>query len=158
MSSGRVLKVGVIELLAVSPGQGWSDRLYAPFRKQFMSVMPQVVAVWCRQLGHQVVYATHYGQGDPKDLLPSDLDIVFVSTCTPGSALAYALAKLYRREGTLTVLGGPHAKSFPSDSLRFFDLVVGECDRALIEDILAGHVDPPAILSSARPLTEFPTV
>ena len=63
MSAGRVLKVGIIELLAVSPGQGWSERLYAPFRKQLMSVMPQVVAVWYRQLGHRVAYATHYRQG-----------------------------------------------------------------------------------------------
>ena len=48
------------------------------------------------------------------------------------SALAYALAKLYRREGTLTVIGGPHARSFPADRLRFFDWVVLECDKTLI--------------------------
>jgi len=36
--------------------------------------------------------------------------------------LAYAMAKLYKREKTLTVIGGPHAKAFPHDCQRFFDL------------------------------------
>jgi hypothetical protein len=30
------------------------------------------------------------------------------------SALAYALAKLYRRDGVRTVIGGPHARAFPT--------------------------------------------
>jgi len=55
--------------------------------------------------------------------------------------LSYALAKLYRRDGVLTVAGGPHAKSFPDDCARFFDLTVKECDRALIADILGRRFD-----------------
>ena len=80
--------------------------------------MPQAIAVWCRQLGHEVYYTTHYGHGDPKKLLPNDLDVVFISGITISSATSYALAKLYRRERTLTVIGGPHAKAFPDDGLR----------------------------------------
>lgn len=72
--------------------------------------------------------------------------------------LAYALAKLYRKDGTLTVIGGPHAKAFPNDCLRFFDLVVKDCDRRLIEEVLARRYDPPAIITSGRLLTEFPSV
>ncbi|MEE9198904.1 MAG: radical SAM protein, partial [Dehalococcoidia bacterium] len=96
--------------------------------------MPQTISVWCRELGHQVFYATYFGQKDPKQLLPDDLDVVFISTYTQASALGYALAKLYRREKTLTVIGGPHAKAFPDDCLRFFDVVVRECDKTLIAD------------------------
>ena len=159
MRARKVLRVGVLELLADAQSRAWTDRLYAArVRKQFMSIMPQVVAVWCRELGHRVFYATYYGQDDPKRLLPDDLDVVFVSAYTQVSALAYALAKLYRMDGALTVIGGPHAKSFPSDCLRFFDIALNECDRALIEDILCGTVDPPAALTSGRLLTEFPTV
>ena len=70
----------------------------------------------------------------------------------------YALAKVFRKRGTLTVIGGAHARSFPADCLRFFDLVVHDCDKELIDDILRGHYDPPAVITSGRPLTDFPSV
>ena len=98
-----------------------------------------------------------FRQRDPKTLLPNDLDVVFISTYTQASALAYALAKLYRKEKTLTVIGGPHAKQFPEDCLRFFDIVVGDCDETLINEILR---DKPRnlFLTSGRTLTEIPGV
>ena len=153
------MRVGIIELLVDTPSAGWPDRLYAAyFRKQLISIMPQAVAVWCRELGHDVHYTTYYGQHDPTRLLPDELDVVFVATYTQASALAYALDKLYRRQGTLTVIGGPHATSFPRDCLRFFDLVVGACDKRLVDDILRGHFDPPATIASGRPATDLPSV
>jgi radical SAM superfamily enzyme YgiQ (UPF0313 family) len=153
------MRVGIIDLLADGPIAGRLGRLYATvFRKQFMSIAPQAVAVWCRQLGHQVFYATYYGQERPHELLPDELDALFVGSDTQNSALAYALAKIYRARRTLTVLGGPHAKSFPTDSGRFFDLVVLDCDKALIEDILKDRFDRPSTISSGRPLTDFPSV
>jgi radical SAM superfamily enzyme YgiQ (UPF0313 family) len=154
------MHVGVIELLIdEAPSRNWLDRTYwAVFKKQYASIMPQAVAVWCRQLGHHVSYATYYGQQDPLRLLPDDLDVLFVSTHTQASALSYALARLYRRQKTLTVIGGPHARSFPRDCLRFFDLVVGHCDRALIADIVRGSYDPGAVVSSERPLMDLPGV
>jgi hypothetical protein len=153
------MRVGVVDLLVDAPLRGWQEYLYAAyFRKQFTSIMPQAVSVWCRQLGHEVYYTTYYGVGDPARLLPDDLDVVFVSTYTQASALAYALAKIFRKQGTLSVIGGPHAKSFPHDCLRFFDLVVQECDKTLIDDILRHRFDPPAMISSGRVLTDFPSV
>jgi hypothetical protein len=70
----------------------------------------------------------------------------------------YALAKLYRQAGTRTVIGGPHAIAFPRDCLRFVDLVVRECDQALIADILRGAFDPGSIVSSPRPFADVPIV
>ena len=130
------MRVGVLEILRPERSSHWTQSAYAHYiLKQYASVMPQAISVWCRQLGHESFYATYYGQGDAKDLLPSDLDLVFISTYTQASALAYALAKLFRREGTLTVIGGPHSKAFPDDCRRFFDVVVLECDKTL----LRGH-------------------
>ena len=119
--------------------------------------MPQVISVWSRSLGHEVHYATYYGCRDPKTLLPAGLDVVFISTYTQASALAYALAKLYRAEKTLTVIGGPHARQFPEDCLRFFDIVVGDCDRTLISEILK---DKPRglILNCGRALQDLPGI
>ncbi len=152
------MRVGVLELVKWDRRSSCVEMPHSFFAiKQYASIMPQAVSVWCRELGHKVYYALYHGQKDPKELLPDDLDIVFISAHTRASALAYALAKLYRRDGTLTVLGGPHSKAFPDDSLRFFDIVVKECDRQLIVDILCA---PPRgqIVTSGRSLTDIPAV
>lgn len=153
------MKIGVIDLLADSPHTSWADRLYGTyFRSQFASIAPQAVSVWCRQLGHDVTYTTYYGQLDPIRLLPNDLDVLFVASYSQASALAYALAKIFRKRKTLTVIGGPHARSFPSDCKRFFDIVVKDCDKALIGDILSGQFDPPVAVTSVRPVSDFPSL
>ena len=155
----KKLRVGVIEMISDSVWQNWGTRFYgARFKRHYASIMPQVVAVWCQQLGHDVTYATYFGQQDPESLLPRELDVLFVSTYTHASAAACALARLHSRRGALTVIGGPHARSFPGDCLRFFDLAVHDCDRELIEGILDGAFDRDQVLSSGRPLTEIPTV
>ncbi len=152
------LKVGILELLSLPAHNIPVAAYHTLVTKQFASIMPQVISVWCRQLGHQSFYATYYGVGNPQKLLPSDLDIVFISCCTEMSALAYALAKLYRKAGVKTVMGGPHTKSFPADALRFFDLVIKECDKSLIADILADHFEPGMFISSTKPLDDLPSV
>jgi hypothetical protein len=151
-------RVGILDLLADAPPAGF-DRVYAAhFRRQFTSITPQAVSVWARELGHAVFYATYYGQALPHTLLPADLDVVFVCAYTKASALAYALAQIFRRQGALTVIGGPHATAFPDDSLRFFDVVVHQCDRTLVDDILRGRHAPGTVATSGRPLTDLPSV
>ena len=138
---------------------GWVDRAYAQvLTKQFASITPQAIAIWCRRLGHRVHYATYHGQADPRSLLPDDLDVLFVSAYTRSSGLAYALAKLFARTRTLTVIGGPHAKAYPADCLRYFDIVVKECDRELVADILSGQFEPSSVVTSGRPLEDIPSV
>ncbi|RMG47416.1 MAG: radical SAM protein [Acidobacteria bacterium] len=151
--------MGVLDLLAEERARSPLAFAYgAVMRKQYASVMPQAVSVWCRRLGHEVHYATFWGQKDPASLMPESPDILFVSAYTQASALAYALAKLYKRRGALTVLGGPHARSFPLDALRFFDIVVRDCDRLLVEQIVSGHVPPGSLVTSGRKLQEIPPV
>src|SRR4030043_526771 len=152
------MRIGILELLSVGATRRWDHTAYNYLvTKQYASIMPQAISVWCRNLGHTVFYATYFGHKDPRRLLPNDLDIVFISTYTQASALAYALAKIYRHDRTLTVVGGPHAKQFPEDCLRFFDIVVRDCDKTLITEILR---DTPRgeILTSGRTLTSIPTV
>jgi hypothetical protein len=152
------VRVGVLDILAL-PTRSPVDRLYRTlFTKQFASITPQAVSVWCRRLGHEVFYATYYGRGAAHTVLPPDLDVVFIAAYTQASPIAYALAVLYRRAGARTVIGGPHARAFPADCLRFFDLVVQDCDEALVADILAGQFDPGSVISSDRPFTDVPTV
>jgi hypothetical protein len=97
------MRIGVLEVLTDSVSHGWVVRHYdSRFRRQYASITPQAVAVWCQQLGHEVHYATDYGQSPPETLLPDELDVVFLATYTQASVLAYALARLYRRRGALT--------------------------------------------------------
>lgn len=150
-------KIGILELCA-SPATNFSDLVIGWERKQYVGLTPQAIAVWCRQIGCDVYYATYYGIGDPITSLPADLDIVFISTFTYIAPLAYALSKIFARRGTLTVIGGPHAKAFPYDALRYFDLVVLECDKALIAEIAADRFPPRSIISSAKPFDDVPTI
>ncbi|MEN8175563.1 MAG: radical SAM protein [Pseudomonadota bacterium] len=155
----RGLRIGVIDLLADAAPRSLGERVYAGhFRRQFAGLMPQAISVWCRQAGHQVFYATYYGQAEPGSLVPEDIDLVFVSAYTKASALAYALARLFKRRGVTTVIGGPHAKSFPDDCLRFYDIVVADCDRQTVADIVQGHHAPGSTVSAAQPLRELPTI
>jgi radical SAM superfamily enzyme YgiQ (UPF0313 family) len=152
------MRIGILEILRLRTDGRLDHTAYNYLvTKQYASIMPQAISVWCRDMGHEVFYATYFGNKDPKKLLPNDLDVVFISTYTQASALAYALAKLYRRDKVLTVIGGPHAKQFPEDCLRFFDIVVRDCDETLITEILR---DAPRgeILTSGRTLSSIPGV
>jgi radical SAM superfamily enzyme YgiQ (UPF0313 family) len=152
------MKIGVLELLTGVRTEGWREALHQYYiTKQYASIMPQAISVWCRQMGHHVSYAAYYGNGDPRRLLPDGLDVVFIGFYTKASALGYALAKLFRQEKTFTVAGGPHAKSFPHDTLRFFDLVVKDCDKTLLKEILQDRPNR-QILTSGRTLADIPSV
>lgn len=151
-------QIGILELLAARAKTTQERITNVFFKKQYISVTPQAISVWCRKKGHAVYYTTYYGLGDPEKKLPRDLDILFISAPTHLAPFAYALAKIYQGRGVRTVIGGPHAKSFPQDCLRYFDLVVLTCDQALIEDIVNDEFAPGSVIASEKPYDEPPTV
>jgi len=102
----------------------------------FASIMPQVIGVWCREEGHDVHYAIYTGTQRIDKLLTDDLDIVFISSFSFTAQLAYALSKYFQSRGIATVLGGPHARSYPEDACLYFDYVCGLTDKELIRDLL----------------------
>lgn len=152
------MKIGILELLAGRAITVWDHFEGLLVSKQYANLTAQAVSVWCRQMGHEVFYATYYGIGDPKSKLPNDLDIVFISSFTYTALLAYALSKAFKKDRTLTVIGGPHAKAFPMDSKRFFDIVVLECNRELIAAIIEKEFRPHRIVSSPGPYRDVPSV
>ena len=101
------------------------------------SIMPQIVATWCEQDGHDVTFICYTGFETITDELPEDLDLVFISSFTQAAQLSYALSALVRSRGAKTVLGGPHARCYPEDSRKYFDYVVGFGNREIIRDIVA---------------------
>lgn len=129
----RKLNVGVIDVVANRP----STTSYARFmRANLASIMGQVVAVWCEELGHDVSLAYYSGYQNMVDDLPDNLDVVFIGAFTTSAHVAYALSNQFRSKGAVTVLGGPHARAYPADSLKYFDYVVGFTDKQIIQEIL----------------------
>src|SRR5215211_5145959 len=127
------LKIGVIDLVSKGPTHTlWGKIMHA----NLASIMPQVVASWCEQRGHDVKMICYTGQEDLSKELPKDVDLVFISSFTQAAMLAYALSNYFRSKGAVTVLGGPHARCYPDDSVKYFDYVLGFTHSSTIYEIL----------------------
>ncbi len=125
------------------------------------SIMPQAVAAWCEQAGHDVRFICYTGFEDFNQELLDDTDILFIGAFTRAALSAYAISNLYRKRGAVTVLGGPHARSYPQDAARYFDYVLGFTDRPIIEEVLrdcAPHRPVGRQLSAPRQPVQLPGV
>ena len=75
--------------------------------------------------------------------------------------VAYALSNYFRSQGAVTVLGGPHSRSYPEDAVKYFDYAVGFCDKNLVRDILqdcAAYRPKGQILSAQKQPSHLPGV
>lgn len=129
----RKLKIGVIDLVSKGPsGTLWARIMHA----NLASIMPQVVATWCGGEGHEVTMICYTGREDLQRELPRDVDLVFICSFTQAALLAYALSSYFRAQGAVTVLGGPHARCYPDDAVKYFDYVLGFTHKETISDLL----------------------
>lgn len=76
------------------------------------------------------------GREDLQRELPRDVDLVFICSFTQAALLAYALSRYFRAQGAVTVLGGPHARCYPDDAVKYFDYVLGFTHKETITDLL----------------------
>jgi hypothetical protein len=127
----------------------------------FASIMPQALAVWCEEAGHEVTLVCYTGfETFPLDL-PHKPDVVFIGAFTQAAQLSYALSAMFRAEGAVTVLGGPHARCYPEDARQYFDYVLGFTDRTLVHNLLADVRPQPhggVHLEAATQPTTLPSV
>jgi hypothetical protein len=143
------LHIGIVDIVS----KGRTRALYARIMNaNLASIMPQVIGVWCRQLGHDVTLVCYTGFEDLLEELPSNLDLLFMGAFTEAAHTAYALSNLFRARGAITVLGGPHARCYPEDALQYFDYVLGFTDRQTLLDILqdCSHHRPVGVHVSAK--------
>jgi hypothetical protein len=129
----RKLRIGIIDLVSKGPTRALFPRIA---NANYASIMPQVVAVWCAEAGHDVVAVCYTGFEDLVEELPENVDLVFISTFTEAAHTAYALSALFRSRGAVTAIGGPHARCYPEDAERYFDYVLGFTDKSVIGDVL----------------------
>jgi len=134
----RKLRVGIVDLVSKGPTRS----LYAKvMHANLASIMPQVVAVWCEEAGHDVSFVCYTGLENLVEELPEDIDLLFVGAFSQGAQLAYAISELFRRRGAVTCIGGPHARCYPQDCQEYFDYVLGFTDKAALNEVL-GDCEP----------------
>ena len=129
----RKLTIGIVDLIAKAPMRTMWMRVMGA---NFVSIMPQVIATWCEEQGHEVTLLTYTGRENLVEELPREVDLVFISSFTEAALLSYALSNLLRSRGAVTAIGGPHARCYPQDAQKYFDYVLGFTDKALILEVL----------------------
>ncbi len=112
------LKIAVIDLVSKGPTKALYARVMNP---NLVSIMPQVVSVWCEAAGHDVRFICYTGFENLLEEIPKETDLVFITSFTQAAQLAYAISNMCRQRGAVTVLGGPHARCYPEDALKYFD-------------------------------------
>ncbi len=127
------MRIGIVDLLGKEPPKNAYSRF---MRANNTSIMPQVVGVWCEEEGHEVSLAYYSGPERIAGGLPDQLDLVFINAFSQDALLAYAFSQYFRSRGAVTALGGPHARSYPEDARKYFDYVVGFCDKEVVRSIL----------------------
>ncbi|MEK7256187.1 MAG: radical SAM protein, partial [Bacteroidota bacterium] len=129
----KKLNICIVDLITKSPTNDLFARI---MNANFASIMPQVIATWCEQAGHKVTLVTYTGFENLEKEVPEKADLVFISSFTQAALTAYALSNRFRQNGAVTVLGGPHARCYPQDALKYFDYVFGFTNKELIYEVL----------------------
>ena len=129
----KKLRIGIIDLVTKGPTKALWGRVMNP---NFASIMPQVLAKWCEDSGHDVKLVCYTGFENLTEELPEKVDIVFIGAFTQAAQLAYSLSNLFRSKGAITVLGGPHARCYPQDAQKYFDYVLGFTDKSIVNEVL----------------------
>src|SRR5882757_6514271 len=146
----KKLKVGVVDLVCKGPTHTlWGKIMHA----NLASIMPQVIATWCEEEGHEVKLVCYTGREELGEEFAEKFDVIFISSFTQAALFSYALSNYFRSRGAVTVLGGPHARCYPDDAVKYFDYVLGFTDRELIRSVLeecARHRPQGRQLSAAR--------
>jgi hypothetical protein len=130
----KKLRIAIVDLVARGPTRSLYGRL---MHANLASIMPQVLAVWCEELGHDVRLICYTGFEDLATLLPTDIDLLIIGAFSQAAQLSYAMSNLFRQRGVITALGGPHARCYPEDARRYFDYVLGFTDKDTLSTMLS---------------------
>ncbi|HEV8481296.1 MAG TPA: radical SAM protein [Candidatus Eisenbacteria bacterium] len=130
----KKLRIAIVDLVARGPTRALYGRL---MHANLASIMPQVLAVWCEEMGHDVRLICYTGFEDLASLLPTDIDLLVIGAFSQAAQLSYAVSHLFRQRGVITALGGPHARCYPEDSRKYFDYVLGFTDKETLRTMLS---------------------
>jgi hypothetical protein len=154
----RRRRIGIVDLVTKNSRRSLYGRI---MNANLASIMPQVLAVWCEEAGHEVHYVCYTGAEDLLAEIPQDVEVLFIGAFTEAAQLAYAMSNLFRQRGAVTVLGGPHARCYPEDAQRYFDYVLGFTDRQVVDEVLEECAPSRPVgraLAAARHPAELPSL
>jgi hypothetical protein len=129
----KKLRIGILDIVSRAPTRALYARV---MHANLASIMPQVIGVWCEEEGHDVRLECYTGFEDLEEILPRDIDLLFVGAFTQAAQLSYAISAMFRKRGVITVLGGPHARCYPQDAQKYFDYVLGFTDKETLRTVL----------------------
>ncbi len=151
------MRITVIDLVERGPNNNPFNLFMAP---SLACIMPQAVAAWGEELGHDVRYICYTGREDL--IAPAEeTDLLILGAFTHAAFAAYALSQIYRAKGALTALGGAHARCYPEDAGRHFDYVLGFTGREQIREMLgeaAPHRPTGRFIGADTQPRELPTL
>src|SRR5215471_17493516 len=94
----KKLKIGIVDLVSKGPNKTlWSRIMHA----NMASIMPQVIATWCEQDGHDVKLICYTGLEKLDQELPRHVDVVFICAFSQAALLSYALSNYFRSNGAV---------------------------------------------------------
>ena len=106
----RRLRIGVLDLATKSQKPSLYGRL---MHANLASIMPQAIAVWCEQAGHDVTLCCFTGVEDLLTVSPDDLDLVLIGAFTQSAQVAYALSTSIGAAGRLRCWAAPMPDATP---------------------------------------------
>ena len=68
-------KVGILDLVTKNPRRSLYGRI---MNANLASIMPQALAVWCEEAGHEVRYVCYTGAEDLLSEIPQDVELLFI--------------------------------------------------------------------------------
>ncbi len=149
------MRIGIIDVVTNSAKSSfWGKMMHG----NYAGVMPQAVAVWCEEQGHEVDYRLYAEEKDLKGCV-QEYGLAFIVSFTQSAPMAYALSNLLRSKGAVTAVGGPHARAYPEDAEKYFDYVFGTTDKDAVLEVLAEcapHRPTGRRIQSAAPPQELP--
>jgi len=86
----------VLDLVTKGPTRRLFNRI---MNANLASIMPQAVAIWCEELGHDVRFVCYTGFEDLTAELLHETDVLFVGAFTRSAQTAYAISNLHRDLG-----------------------------------------------------------
>jgi len=119
---------------------------YAAFvaRNQAIASLPSLALLTLAGMSGPEHTFRYFEMSDLDEELPSDFDLVAISSYTAHIYKAYELARRFRTLGVPTVIGGPHVSCLPDEAAQHCDAVaIGEGETiwaAILEDCQSGRL------------------
>ena len=112
----RRLRVTIIDVVSMGGNHRGVGKL---MNANLASLMPQVVAVWCEELGHRVRFVCYTSAGDLDRQMLQETDVLFISAFTRAAQTAYAKARAGKGPSLIECMTYRHSGHSRADPAKY---------------------------------------